>query len=83
MPYIAPHGNQTSASAHQGQQMTGSEKAFRAHAMPVPTLDHADDKHAVLLGHGRMVLSMSIAEARELSLELQRAADDAELKLPT
>lgn len=50
--------------------------------MPLPTLDHADDKHAVLLGHGRMVISMSIAEARELSLELQRAADDAEMKLP-
>lgn len=62
--------------------MTKEEKPFRAHAMPVPTIAHADDKHAVLLGHGRMVVSMSIAEARELSLELQRAADEAELKLP-
>lgn len=62
--------------------MNTQQKSFRAHAMPVQTLDHADDTHAVLLGHGRMVLSMSIAEARELSLELQRAADDAEMKLP-
>lgn len=62
--------------------MIDQQKAFRAHAMPVPTINDADDKHAVLLGHGRVVMSMSIAEARELSLELQRAADEAELKLP-
>lgn len=36
---------------------------------------------AVLVSTGRALLRMSIAEARELSLEIQRAADDAELML--
>lgn len=42
---------------------------------------NADDKHAVYITGGRIIVYMTIAEARELSLELQRAADDAELKL--
>lgn len=41
----------------------------------------ADDPCAVILSTGRASVRMTIAEARELSLELQRAADDAELQL--
>jgi hypothetical protein len=41
-----------------------------------------DDDTAVLLSTGRAIVRMTIAEARELSLELQRAADEAELMLP-
>jgi hypothetical protein len=41
-----------------------------------------DDPCAVLVSTGRATVRMTIAEARELSLELQRVADEAELKLP-
>lgn len=54
--------------------------SFRAHAFPAAP-DHAEDQHAVILGYGRMVINMSIAEARELSHALAVAADDAEAKL--
>lgn len=40
-----------------------------------------DDSTAVILCHGRVSFGLTIAEARELSLALARAADDAELKL--
>jgi len=40
-----------------------------------------DDPCAVLVCTGRATVRMTIAEARELSLELQRVADEAELKL--
>jgi len=53
---------------------------FRANAFPLGP-DHADDPNAVMFGYGRMVISMTIAEARELSMALARAADEAELKL--
>jgi hypothetical protein len=57
------------------------QPTFRAHAFPTPP-NHADDPNAVMLGYGRMVVPMTIAEARELSMALARAADQAELKLP-
>jgi hypothetical protein len=49
------------------------------HAASVVT--DADDPSAVSLIYGRQWCGLSIAEARELSLALARAADDAELKL--
>lgn len=52
-------------------------RAFAAKTWSGP----ADDRGAVLISHGRVSMGMSIAEARELSLELARAADEAELKL--
>lgn len=42
----------------------------------------ADDPSAVSLVYGRQWCGLSIAEARELSMQLARAADQAELKLP-
>jgi hypothetical protein len=41
----------------------------------------AECKSAVIVTYGRITPGLSIAEAREYSLELQRAADEAELKL--
>jgi hypothetical protein len=38
-----------------------------------------DDECSVLVSSGRVTVRMSIAEARELSLEIQRAADESEL----
>lgn len=54
---------------------------FRAHAFPMPP-HNADDPNAVMLGYGQMVISMTIAEAREIALALSKAADEAEAKLP-
>lgn len=55
------------------------QKSFRVFAHK-PVIG-PDDDCAVLVSTGRATFRMSIAEARELSLEIQRAADDAELML--
>lgn len=57
-----------------------SQKPFRVATGFKPS--DADDPCAVLLSTGRATVRMTIAEARELSLELQRTADEAELLLP-
>lgn len=45
-------------------------------------LTDSEDYAAVILGvGGRVGLSMSIAEARQLSVDLARAADEADLKV--
>jgi len=54
---------------------------IQAHAAITPLFD-ADSPNAVYISTGRALISMTIAEARELSLALARAADDAEMKLP-
>jgi len=58
-----------------------SDKQFDAFAINSPARD-VDDITAVILMHGQMRLVLSITQARELGLKLERAADDAELKLP-
>jgi hypothetical protein len=50
-------------------------------AFPASMIIDADDMTAVIVSSGRACLSLSIAEARQLSLEIARAADEAELKL--
>lgn len=55
-------------------------EAFRATAPGIAT--RVDDTSAVLISHGQVVVGLSIAQARELSMALARAADEAELKLP-
>jgi hypothetical protein len=54
---------------------------FDAFAISSPARD-VDDITAVILTHGQMRIVLSITQARELGLKLERAADDAELKLP-
>jgi hypothetical protein len=56
-----------------------NEPAFRATA--ASTVLNADDDCAVLAIHGQVVFHMSIAQAREFSMALAKAANDAELKL--
>lgn len=41
-----------------------------------------EDTTAVILVHAQITAGMSIAQARELSLALARAADEAESRLP-
>lgn len=52
---------------------------FRTYASKVVT--DADDPWAVIIEHGQVTLHLTIAQARELSLALAVAADEAELKL--
>lgn len=54
---------------------------FDAFAISAPAKD-VDDITAVILMHGQMRVLLSISQARELGLKLERAADDAEMKLP-
>lgn len=54
--------------------------SFRANAFPLD-LQSEDDPTGVLLGFDRMVIPMSIREARGLIVELQRAVEEACLKL--
>lgn len=58
-----------------------ADQTFRVHAMPLGVSD-AEDRTAVIIGHGQMSIGLSIAQAREIALSLERAADEAELKLP-
>jgi hypothetical protein len=41
-----------------------------------------DDTTAVIVTHGRATFGLTIAEARELALAIEKAADEAESKLP-
>lgn len=59
---------------------TNTPTAFRVHA--ASTVRHAEETTAVIFAHGQVAIGMSIAQARELSMALARAADEAELKLP-
>lgn len=54
---------------------------FDAFAIASPARD-VDDITAVILMHGQMRILLSISQARELGFKLERAADEAELKLP-
>lgn len=56
-----------------------ADQTFRVHAPDF--IRSAKDDTAVIIGHGQMAIHLSIAQARELSLALAKAADDAELKL--
>lgn len=52
---------------------------FEVHATEF-ALD-AEDTDAVIINYGQMSIGLSIAQARELGLALQRSADEAEAKL--
>jgi hypothetical protein len=49
-------------------------------AMAMPAVTNPSSRMAVILIYGRMSGTMSIDEARQLSLVLARAADQAELQ---
>lgn len=57
-----------------------ADQTFRVHALSTD-IPSADYQGAVIFSHGQMAIGMSIAQAREISLALAKAADDAELKL--
>lgn len=56
------------------------ERTFSVYASE--RIHTAEDTNAVIIGYGQIAISLSIGQARELSMDLARAADQAELTLP-